>query len=378
MPEDVFVRNLLNVVADDVVLCADAETGKTLWKAVFPGITSYGQGGASHGVPCVDGGRVFACTRYGSAIALDAATGKVLWTRDSPEMLAKAKAALEKAKQSYVRDAFLGADQYHLMAADGVVYSSFLGGAVDAVTGKERWSAKNAKGQGINSAFPLRWRHQDKWYFILGANCVEAATGKLAWSAQGGSSGGRGCGTAAVSDTYIVYPRLMEGSITAGLSCFRISADKAEKLWSLPPEMQSETVSPCIMGEHAYAIRKRDDKAAGKEKGCMAFLCVELATGKLVANESIGGTAQKDILGGCDGCSSMYVFADLICYRGAGKDPDVGHVVAWRAAASGPPQFVEVWKPASFDVGHTPAVAGGRLFLRTQGHLACYDMRKGK
>jgi hypothetical protein len=141
--------------------------------------------------------------------------------------------------------------------------------------------------------------------------------------------------------------------------------------------MTCDTPSCCLAGDYVYAIRDRDDKAAGKDKGCMAFLCIELATGKIVANERIGGTAQHDIQGGCDGCSSMYAFGDLICYRGAGKDPWVGYVVAWKATATGP-QFVEVWKPESFDVGHTQAVAGGRLFLRTQGQLACYDLRKRK
>jgi hypothetical protein len=172
----------------------------------------------------------------------------------------------------------------------------------------------------------------------------------------------------------------MKGSEITGVSCFRISADKAEKLWSLPAELKSETVSPCIVGDYAYAIRNRDDKASGGDKGGMAFLCIELATGKLVANEPIGGTANgtPEKKGGCDGCSSMYAFGDLICYRGAGKDPWKGCVVAWRAAAAGPPQFVEMWKPESYDVGHTPAVAGGRLFLRTQGQLACYDLRKRK
>ena len=53
----------------------------------------------------------------------------------------------------------------------------------------------------------------------------------------------------------------------------------------------------------------------------MAVLAVELETGKLIANEEIGGTAgagRPDK--GCDGCSSVFAFGGRFCYRAANKD----------------------------------------------------------
>jgi outer membrane protein assembly factor BamB len=72
------------VKADDVVVCIDAATGKTLWKNVFA-LKSMNQpshkGGAANNTPCVGGGKVFAMGPGGTLYGIEIATGKVLWER---------------------------------------------------------------------------------------------------------------------------------------------------------------------------------------------------------------------------------------------------------------------------------------------------------
>ena len=67
-------------VAQDVVLCLDLATGRTLWKCSSPGEAT---GRMASSTPCVAGGRVYA---LGSThfYAVDAATGKLLWSAPLP------------------------------------------------------------------------------------------------------------------------------------------------------------------------------------------------------------------------------------------------------------------------------------------------------
>ncbi len=68
--------------ADDVIVCMDAVTGKTLWKTVFAEKGCYQQGhkiGPVNNTPCVGDGKVFAMGSLGRVYALDAQTGKPLW-----------------------------------------------------------------------------------------------------------------------------------------------------------------------------------------------------------------------------------------------------------------------------------------------------------
>lgn len=394
MPEADYVRNKCNLVADDYVLCADANTGRTLWKAVFPAVTTFGKRATIHCVPCVDGGRVFVGTRYGSLVALDAKTGQVLWTRYNPGQLHKAKRNLVAAAEAkaYPVGAPFSCGVYHVMAADGVVFSSQAGGAaLDAATGSERWAAKDARDRAISHSMPLRWLHKDKWYFILGGSCVEAATGKLCWQVERSvGTGGRGCGSPALSGQYVVYGSSRGEQGLTGPVCYRISADKAELVWAQPARTPMGdflkpntacTVSPCIHRGRVYVISRGSDqqRVGGTMKSCWLTV-YDLETGKMVQEVEIahphGCTRGKPgaPTGGSDGCSSIFAFDGLICYRGAGKNA-AGKLSVWRAIDSGV-EFVELWQPEAFDVAHTPAAAGGRIYLRGMGRLLCYDLRK--
>jgi outer membrane protein assembly factor BamB len=72
-----------NVADTDAVSCFDAESGKLLWKHEYPCAAKDPNG--FHGTRCtptVDGNRVYSLSRHGHFFCLDAATGKVIWSKD--------------------------------------------------------------------------------------------------------------------------------------------------------------------------------------------------------------------------------------------------------------------------------------------------------
>jgi outer membrane protein assembly factor BamB len=73
----------------EIVVALDAATGKTLWEnaqeARFSADYSMENGPGPHATPLVVNGRVFAAGSTGKLRALDAATGKLLWSHDLME-----------------------------------------------------------------------------------------------------------------------------------------------------------------------------------------------------------------------------------------------------------------------------------------------------
>ena len=174
-------------VAKDTVVCIDMETGKTLWKAEAPGKAT---GRSSSSTPCVADGRVFS---VGSdhVYCMDAKSGQQLWATPTA---AKGVATSP-------------------MYADGLVV--LLAGslaALDAETGKPVWTQKKVSG---GNASPALWRSQGKARLLCNSRrdlaCVDLKTGEIIWTEPGG-----GDSTPSVSgDFAAVYSRVTDIGLAA-------------------------------------------------------------------------------------------------------------------------------------------------------------------
>lgn len=77
------VYTMGNVNDVDAVSCFDAETGKRVWKHEYPCAAKDPNG--IHGTRCtptVDDNRVYSVSRHGHFFCLDAASGKVIWSKE--------------------------------------------------------------------------------------------------------------------------------------------------------------------------------------------------------------------------------------------------------------------------------------------------------
>jgi len=120
------------VTGQDVLLCADAATGRTLWKAVLPhqtlNINTWNDKAAGVYTPCVDGDVVMVTTSVADLYALNRRTGEVLWRGGYDEgrpNMADRMSAYIRARKVPAGRGYLGmwgkSTMQPAVAADGVV-----------------------------------------------------------------------------------------------------------------------------------------------------------------------------------------------------------------------------------------------------------------
>jgi outer membrane protein assembly factor BamB len=266
------------VAADDVVVCLDAATGKTLWKRVLKG-KGLNQNYRLQGPfmqPCIAVGRLFLLGTGARLFCLDAKTGEPVWEQP----LGAVTAALDKIREG--PHAFRGLEAQGLNSspayADGVVVCNDHSGlitktwissndglvAFDAESGQPRWTLAKAASA---TASPLTWNHQGKSYIVVGglsrALCVEPRTGRVVWETPGLLNVK---GTVAVNEEYLVCTGAgeQENAEGVGATCFRIDLQGARQVWRLEPEKKTAWASPLIYAGRVYVGGKCVDLATGK------------------------------------------------------------------------------------------------------------------
>jgi len=301
----------------DVILCLAAADGKTLWKPEYPG---RGADPGTSTTPLVAGGRVYVIGSLGEAYCLDAASGQLIWKKQLP-----------KAKGQRVSSSFGIADGMLVILAGHLT-------AVDAASGEVRWTQPKVAGADNSPAF---WHSGDKHYVICntgrGVFCVDPADGKVLWNVPGGS-----CSTVAVAGDVMA---VQAESNQAGLSAYRLSPEKPEKLWTV--EHTDRGASPIIHDGHVYSVTRN------------GAICVNLETGKVLWKQNVGGgEISSPILAG--GMVLSPVAADS------------GVLVMIRAS----PEKCSLLGKARLGIVtcSSPAFADGRLYLRLGGAVACYDL----
>jgi outer membrane protein assembly factor BamB len=356
-PSDPYRGPLRRIKTLDRILCLDAATGRTLWRASWPAV-GFCLKAANHSTPCVADGVVVVQSGMYMIYALDAATGAMRWsnadTFAASENFKNLRDSPEKVQARPV-------NQVSPLAADGVVMvlglgkgGSALGLGLEVATGKVLWKAPGASPRQL-------WVHGGKTYFLSRTAAFEPKTGKVLWTL--GDQKSRQDITVACEDY----------AVTQGgeqLRCYRITPEKAEQIWVLPWKGSTYMDGPVIHRDHLYAIghftdgRDQKKNSDGKPVGCL--WCIQLPTGTVVGVQ-VGSDSPE-----------MLAAEGLIL--------DQHYKSAWRAA---PGAFELLSKPSGGHqqdqrflcpaAGWAPAaIADGRYFARLDMYcmgLACWDLR---
>jgi outer membrane protein assembly factor BamB len=296
--------------ANDEVYCVDAASGEQVWKKQWPG-----NAGDLSSTLCLADGKCYGLASTGEAFCLDAGSGEEVW----------------RAKSGSGHSSFLVVDGLAVALAGELT-------ALKADTGVVAWKQPKVKGN-ENSA--VAWQGPDGNPYLLcntreGVACVELKTGNVRWTAPGGSPS-----TVAATGEHMV---VLSDNAEIGLQAYRITPDKAEKAWNLPKTVERGS-SPVIHEGHVYAV-------AGERT-----VCVELASGKLAWE---GRPGKGDI------ASPVVADGKLIA-------PIANMFVAMVDAKPDRYKLLDKTR-VSLAPCTSPAVAGGKLFVRTQDGLACYDL----
>ena len=317
--------------SSDVILCLDALTGKTLWKKEFPGVWLKHMDlyhGSSSTVT-IARGRCYAVGTAG-VYCLDARTGAEIWKHAGPP-----------ASSSFLVVEKMAVAQLEELKA------------FDADTGRELWTQPKVKS---HSNSPVLWHSGEKVRLICntpynGIMCVDPADGHVLWTRIGG---GEHSTPAIEGDMMVVLAEVFGRSMVG----YKLSEEKAEKVWSIAA-LHDQSASPVIHKGHVYAYANKTIPWGKVNR----LVCAELATGKIVADEARGEAywASPVIADG------KLFFLEDKTYNAA------IHLTCFDAA---PEHFVQLGQ-AKVDCSLcvSPAIADGRLYLRMQEQVACFDLR---
>ena len=347
----------------EVLYCFDAGTGKTAWKRELKSVyTRFLQSGT----PTVVDGRIYVLGAARMARCFDAKTGEVVWEQRLP---------------GEFTDEFM-MSSFAVVDGVAVVLCGHLMG-LEAATGKLLWEGDVQKTRGTHSS-PTVWTGGGRPLVIANAGgedtiCVDPRTGAELWRVK--TSGGQ-------STPVIVGNRMitLANQRRGGLRAFELSLTEAKPLWTYQ-RVADKGSSPLVVGNHVYA--------QGERRVC----CVNLETGEEAWSDSLDlGNPQYTSLVAADGkvyyaCEGLMWFAaDPQNFRLLleGKIDKSG-VLATKAAIRARLNMDELEKtPEGLDkanklyaqeVGQhgplacaSPAIAGGRLYIRLKQAIACYDL----
>jgi outer membrane protein assembly factor BamB len=325
----VIVTTARNRPAEHRVTCYDTSDGKQRWSTdVPPGpwiLTDF-RGGYACSTPATDGERIYVL--FGSAVlvALDL-EGHLVWRREiEPRAFDVAIASSPIIHQGAV-----------ILLCDQTGGKSFIAG-YDAKTGEIRWTQQRPTA-GFNHSTPLLINRDGKPLLLVSASNalqgVDPADGSLRWWCAS-----KGDVSTPVCANGLAY--VDEGRGGPGV-CVDINGQGDVSATHVKWAIKSGTNgmdSPIIVGDHLYRISS-------------ALRCYRLTTGDEVWSERLGGDFPSSPIATADG---------LIYYASGGK--------SWVIRAGA--KFDLVGTSDLGDPGHaSPAVAGGRIFLKGGTQLYC-------
>lgn len=328
--------------AERYLLCIDAKTGNLLWRRDFDSSTSPLHGRNSYGTSTatVDEERVYFSWASPRSLMLIALThdGKDVWSRDFGEH--KSEHGYGVSPIVYENLVILPNFQLgeKLKPGEPPGVSSVI--AVDRKTGRDVWTTPR-KSLAVTYSAPCPVTRPDgKVEIVISSNssgvfALDPATGKENWALS------------------LFHMRPVSSPFTAGGLIFCTAGEGANgHLAAIKPGSPAKVVyevkskapyvpTPIAAGEHLYLWT---------DVGIVS--CLEIATGKVVWSARLGGNF-----------SSSPVRAGNQIYNLT----DEGKLVCIRASTKG------LEKLGEYDFGEecraTPAIAGGKLYVRTVSHL---------
>jgi outer membrane protein assembly factor BamB len=333
----------------EILLALDAETGKELWTAPIGELYTEQRGDGPRSTATVDGDRVYAMSGKGNLVCAKVADGKVVWTKSMND---------------------LGGSMPHWgftesPLVDGNLVVVTPGGskgtmaALDKMSGDPVWQSseitENAQYSSIVSA-TIGGKKQYVQLVMQTLFGVDPATGKVIWRSPWG-------GKTAVIPTPIVKGDevFIASGYGAGCKKVKINGSEATDVF-VNKDLSNHHGGVILVGDYLYGHGDgvgRDVKAGWN---CMSF-----ADGSVKWKE---GSFGKGAVGYADGM--------LYCL-----EEGSGTVVLAEASPTGWKESgrfkLDPQSPNRARDGRIwvhPVIANGKLYLRDQEFISCYNVKK--
>ncbi len=348
---------------NEALYCLDCETGETIWTNQRDSTyTRFSQSGS----PTIAGGRIYVlgAGRVARCIGLD---GKDLWSTE-----------LEgEFRDQHLQSSFAVAGNVAVVKCGRLF-------ALDAQTGKVLWSAGDPLGGATHSS-PNVWSGGDGDVVIAnleGKNTVglNAQDGRELWRVQ--SDAGH-------SSPLVFGTKLFTYSSNRkkGLKCYDLATTPPKMDWVFQGASDPGS-SPVASGDSVFV------------QGDRRLACVSIRTGKAKwsTNLDLNRPRYTSLIAADD--KVFYAFDGLLCFDAKSRrfEPLMQAVVNregllaeqdWfrqtlnidqlETTAEGQKEAEILWQKEIGRSGPlpctTPAIAGGRMYIRLQSGIACYDLR---
>jgi len=325
------------------VFCLDRATGKEIWRSH---IGKGGDGGGGYpgtlGVPACDGETVYAMTQFSDFVALDMKDGKVRWRKNTQSDLGGSK----MANWGYAMSPIIDGDKIILpIGGAGGTLAAF------SKSGELLWrSSQITDPAAYTSAVPVTIAGVRQYLLLTGRNLVGVSPtdGKILWGANFPGQ------TAVCSDPVLCGDVVMASChYNVGAYFYRITKDgdnfKAFDFEGARADLISHHGGIVAVGDHFYLLTNSE------------LACVEAKTGKTVwTNRSVGKG------------SMTYVDGKLIL-RSEGNDA----IAMVEATPTGYKELGRFDQPfrSNRRSWPYPVVVDGKLYIRDQNVLLCYDLK---
>ncbi len=329
------------------VIALNRADGKPLWTAKLGAGGAPGWGGFAgvRAVPTVDGGLVFALSQWGDFGCFDAATGREVWRKNFTNDFGGVR-----PEWGYSESPVVDGDQ--VVCTPGGEKGAVV--ALNKQTGAVLWRTTDFTDEAqYSSLVPVDFGGARQYLLLTMQHVagIAAKDGRVLWQA-------RRKGSTAVVATPVwrdgwVYVSSFYG---AGGNGFKVTAEngsfKAEQVYA-NKVMDNHHGGIVGIGDHIYGYSDKN-----------GWVCQELETGKLV-------WAEKEKFG-----KGSLTFADKHFYLREEKKGD-SHVALIEAAPDGYKETGRFAPPdqSGTDTWSHPVVCDGRVYLRDQDTLLCYDVR---
>ena len=344
------------------LLALDRTDGHLLWKTkVGPAWNDKYLGPRS--TPTVDGDKVYVLSTEGDLFCVENSTGKVVWQRSLPADFGGVMQTYQGTHQWKFSESPL-VDGGKLIVTPGGKQAAMV--ALHKMTGEEVWRCaipalgeKGGDGAGyssvvISEAAGIRQYVQFVGRGVIG---VEAATGRFLWGYNGVANGTANIATPLVQGDHV----FASSGYGTGSALLKITGDgkqlKAEEVYFLEPN---------VMQNHHGGLILHDGfvyTGTGHNKGFP--LSVNLLTGEVA-----WGPERNE-----GKSSAAITYADGRIYF---RYQD-GLMVLVEATAAGYREHGSFMIPeVSQPSWPHPVIIGGRLYLREQDNLFCYDLTMAK
>ncbi len=318
----------------DTIFCFDTETGREIWKHVYP-CQLYPKAfeGGPLSTPTVDGDRVYTLSKFGDTFCLDAQTGRVIWQR-------KFNAPAATRADYAVWWGFAGSI---LVSGDKLILPVGTAGlALDKLTGKTLWD--NGPGySGYSSPVPFTAGSQPCFALVSGHEVVAAAadTGHVLWRLPWKTTWDQNAADVIVFDNKL----FVSSGHGVGSALFDISSGQPVQIWR-NKNMRNFLSSSVLWKGALYGF---DDKQLS---------CLDWKTG------DVRWTLEDTGLG-----SLILADGKLIALQESGR------LLIIEASTNSSKPLARA-QPLSGRCWATPVLSGGRIYLRNAlGDVVCLDVR---